>query len=77
MSAKKAAAPNTLHTATYPPRNAAIARPGRSCPRAAAAKSRISGRLEGSIIAASIACQATMKSSAAAQRGLPFPACPC
>ena len=38
---------------------------GRGCPAAAAANRRTSGKLDGSIIAATIACHATRKSASA------------
>src|SRR6185295_19477593 len=72
-SKQKAASPNALHIRAYPPMNAAIERPRRGTRSVARPYSLISGRLEGSIIAAIITCQASSAISAATTNGGPAP----
>ena len=77
-SPARAATPKTVHTTTYPSRNEALATVGRGWDATARVKRTISGRLDGSIIATIISCQATRNSPRAAHSGRPPSArCPC
>src|SRR6185295_18446990 len=58
-SKQKAASPKALHITAYPPMKAAIDRPRRGARSVAREYRRTSGRLDGSIIAAIITCQAS------------------
>ena len=68
-SAANAAAPHAAHTTAYPPRNAATTRFAPSWRRAAWVNSRTIGRLDGSIIAATITCHASRNATALTQNG--------
>jgi hypothetical protein len=71
VSAPKASNPNVLHTSAYPPRNAAIDSRRWGTRAEARAYSCTSGRLDGSIIATIISCQASRNASAATAGGGP------
>ena len=71
MSPTNAVMPNAVHTVAYPARSAESA----PCARGAAdawANSRMTGRLEGSIIAAIITCQDRTKMGTPTHSGGPF-----
>ena len=69
MSCTKASAPKPPHTARYPPRKAPCTSPRCGCLAEAVLNNRTIGRLDGSIMAMTITCQAARKSGRAIHRG--------
>ena len=77
VAPRNANAPNPVHTSAYPPSRAAIAVRRRGPFADTAANSATSGRLDGSIIAAIMTCQASRNTASATTIGNRPSICAC